>query len=808
MGKINKIKTARPPIAHSEDKEIGVFEQPYETHVANVLYRAVQCFDRMAVYYMGENVEVLRDALRLAATYHDLGKLDDLSQEIFYKERKGKLLNHVDAGVACMLHLYEKSNRKVMVYILAALLIDAHHRGLLNKILNKPEKGEEKIFLRGVDLEKKLQFLRSSIPVIEKYPYYEPYLDNESETVRQYVDRHLKHMLEIHDSVVPLVGQISGKEINPFIHTFVLRFLLSCLVEGDHWDTARHYKEAVSYRVFDVRAQERLRFHLQQHAKIDREKIGKEREKNKIRDMVHADCVKVSLDSDFYIIPALVGNAKTIGSNVLGWRLIDEYNLRGIEEVVPFNNVIKQNIEEIQKFTVLDGEKNNEIIGEHHQNADYFTKAQDDKVSYKLMKIYNMLWQNITVFTSSVQFFETCASNYPSKLRKFHQVPGRVIIIDEFHTAISMKLLRQSFKWLKQLAKFWSCKIILLSGSPVNFWKIDELKSCDIEVKDVLSKKTKRLMYKAERGRIKYYRLKKTYTFKRLLKFIKKKPGPRIVICNTVYTAAKFANYVRLNYGKEKVIHISTAFTPYDRDKVYETIKNRLNNKEDDDWILVATSCIDTGVNFSFKTGFRESCSLMSLLQLAGRVNRNNEYNCCTVYDFRIDHNYEGTTNNPAFSPSIRVLKELFRENKIGHKYCTEAIQRELIERNKSDKNKAIEKYENDLDYGGMANKFKMITSAYHTIIVDSKIINEIDNGEPVSYKKLMRGSVQIYFTKIDRKEFSNNIKIIENENIDKYKDKHIKALKQFNIWTGEYDPDFLGYMKEILGELGEDVDY
>jgi len=62
-----------------------------------------------------------------------------------------------------------------------------------------------------------------------------------------------------------------------------------------------------------------------------------------------------------------------------------------------------------------------------------------------------------------------------------------------------------------------------------------------------------------------------------------------------------------------------------------------LDDKNDDDWTLIATSCVEAGVDFSFKTGVREVASLVSLLQTAGRVNRHNNINAanCLVSDFK-----------------------------------------------------------------------------------------------------------------------------------------------------------------------------
>ena len=223
---------------------------------------------------------------------------------------------------------------------------------------------------------------------------------------------------------------------------------------------------------------------------------------------------------------------------------------------------------------------------------------------------------------------------------------------------IPPQYLRQFFRWMYEMIKDWSCKFILGYGSPINFWEIESLCSINFRVTDmednsvktyvvpedeeleeqtlikavnykhnkyykeaptvsllkVGSKKTNKLMKRMENKRVKYYCLKRRYSPEKILKFIMKKPGPRVAVFNTVQTAAYIAHLAAKKYGRDKVEHLSTSLCPHDFKKQYKNIKKRLKNKEDDNWVLIATSCIETGVNLSFKIGFKEKCTLMGQL--------------------------------------------------------------------------------------------------------------------------------------------------------------------------------------------------
>jgi len=51
---------------------------------------------------------------------------------------------------------------------------------------------------------------------------------------------------------------------------------------------------------------------------------------------------------------------------------------------------------------------------------------------------------------------------------------------------------------------------------------------------------------------------------------------------------------------------------------------------------LVATSCVEAGLDFSFRTAVRESCSVASAIQTGGRTNREGVWSACEVWDVRV----------------------------------------------------------------------------------------------------------------------------------------------------------------------------
>ena len=80
-----------------------------------------------------------------------------------------------------------------------------------------------------------------------------------------------------------------------------------------------------------------------------------------------------------------------------------------------------------------------------------------------------------------------------------------------------------------------------------------------------------------------------------LTDWVMAEPGPRLVIMNTVQSAAVIADDICRKYGRECVEHLSTALMPEDRAETIKVVKRRLENPVDTNWVLVATSCVEAG---------------------------------------------------------------------------------------------------------------------------------------------------------------------------------------------------------------------
>lgn len=715
------------PLAHSARKDVAA--QSYKTHIERVTQIATDNAQRAAKYLQGDR-EFFVESVRAAALNHDLGKLDEENQRVLMNSPRERLaVFHEDAGTARLLELkrFESS-----------LLAFSHHRGLPS-IIHEARDGQE-------------MFLRDRRVVART-----------NEKLREYCAQH--------DEVI---GQtVSSLPSSKFVWSgLTRRIALSCLVDGDHTDTAEHYGNEKPNDPSPLRAQERL---VALDSYVKNLAINDEREslRNKIREEIYLACRNAQTDVGMLACDSPVGTGKTTAIMAHLLKSAAAKDLRHVFVVLPYTNIIKQSVNIYRKALTLPGEMPAEVVAEHHHQADFESRE---------FRHLAQLWNSPVIVTTAVQFFETLGSCKPSRLRKLHELAGSAILIDEAHAAISAWLWPQMLLWLRELVKDWGCHIVFASGSLVRFWELKDFTQSPAPLPELVSEEIRASALSFEMKRVTYRTHEGLLNLESLTNFVLEKPGPRLLILNTVQSAAVVANEIKKRSGSQTVYHLSTALCPADRDSIIKKIKERLKNNADSNWTLVATSCVEAGMDFSFCTAFRESCGLVNLIQIGGRVNRSGElqYEAAEVWDFRVLD--PKMTLHPSFETSRVILDEMFGENKVDALFATEAIRREIRRETVQKESEELKNKERKKDYPIVAELCRVIVSDTRTVIIDPHVVEAIENRQPIQRNDVMRHSVQIWAKKLEKLPV-----------------KPIRGKKELLAWTGKYDPNFLGYMSGVL---------
>lgn len=709
----------------------GYPAQTYAKHVRGVLKR-VRRYASDTARYSPDDGALLFKTAEIAAIYHDLGKLDKDSQPVLSGEKKAKRLplNHADAGAAFFLD-------DAHVDLLAAVTIAAHHRGL-------PD------------------FYKESIREDSMF---------RDDDIKAQVDAALSEYAQIHSGTInenpPIENVMPSGDLSVF-----LRMLLSCLVDADHTDTALHYgkyPESVDNTI-PLRPDDRLVLLDSYVKKLG--KSGKDNDRNRLRSEMYTACKDSPIYESIASCDAPVGSGKTTAVMAHLLAQASKRELRRIFVVLPFTNIIRQSVETYRDALVFPDENGEEVVAELHHRAEF--ESEDTRH-------LTALWRAPIIVTTAVAFFETLAAKTPSALRRLHELAGSAIFVDEAHAALPAHLLPIAWRWINIYAKEWSCYWMLASGSLNQFWKIKEISEQWLDVPNITPPSLRSSLNAFEGKRIEYQANLTPQPLEILIETVVNSEGPRLLILNTIQSAAVIARDICEKYGRERVEHLSTSLTPADREKTLKRVRARLKSKHDSDWVLVATSCVEAGVDLSFRTGFRELSSLTSLLQAAGRVNRNGEYGVSEMHTFCLSED-KMLKSNPGVKNSATVLRKLIETGiDIDPSLTTMAIEREIKEYGNNSIHRTLLEKEIAKGFPFVEENFKVIDNDTCITVADERIVDKIRNGH-CDWRELQRHSLRIAYHKLQ--------------------DLRIPLIaKDIYHWNLPYD-DFLGYMKGIFQDF------
>lgn len=719
-------------LAHSARSDRGIPVQEYREHIIETRRRAQENAAK-AGHYATKYGRLLEVVAAFAGEFHDMGKLDDDNQAVLNGSVSAKKLpvQHVDAGVAHLLSLGEQWHQ------LAAFVSYAHHIGLQSF---------------SAEVNKGDQFLRDGNTVA---------LTNAR--LHQYLDRHCQGIGEL-DVMAPNNIELPQPQL-------FLRMALSCMVDADHGDTARHYGEAVQYEPCLLRPLERARA-------LDRyvSSLGNDADdRAKARQAVYETCRGADTKPALYACDSPVGTGKTTAVMAHLLKAAHDKGLRRVFVVLPYTNIISQSVEVYRKALVLDGESAEEIVVAHHHRAEFSSPDA---------RQFTALWQAPIVVTTAVQFFETLASNQPAALRKLHNLAGSAVFIDEAHAALPAHLWPQTWRWLQELAQDWGCHFVFGSGSLTRFWELPDFVDPPAKLPELVTGEMRTSLVGNEKQRVMYKLKPDAINVNDLLAWLQELKGPRLLIVNTVQSAAVIAKSIQAVDGKGKVEHLSTALMPLDREKTLARVKARLRQHQDNpnesefaDWTLVATSCVEAGVDLSFRTGMRESASLVSLIQVGGRVNRHQEFGQSEVWTFALQQT-DLLRLHPGFKVSSKVLETMFAEDRVTPDDCKEALRREICLSGLQDQ---IRDSEDAKDFPEVHSLFRVIDANTYTVVVDDMVKQRLKKWDKVSWQEIQNCSVQIWGTRIESlcvPQFERYPNLYE--------------------WNLAYD-NFLGYMAGVL---------
>lgn len=414
-----------------------------------------------------------------------------------------------------------------------------------------------------------------------------------------------------------------------------IRMIYSCLVDADFLNTEDFMKNGKINRDSGESLESLL----------ERLKVGKSKWFDNYdlasiggrRSEILRECMKKgTLSKGLYQLTVPTGGGKTIASLAFALQHAVKNNMKRIIYVIPYTSIIEQNA---KVFREILGNYN---VLENHCNVDY--ESSEDFIPLHLAAEN---WDKPVVVTTNVQFFESLYANKPSKCRKLHNIANSVIIFDEAQM-LPGNYLKPCVAMMEELLLNYGVSIVLCTATQP---ALLQFFSKSIIPTELCPRMDEQFQYFE---RVKYQDIG-TITEEDMAQKLQNEMQA-LCIVNTRKRAQVLFDQLK----GEGVFHLSTSMYPLHRKRVIEEIKSRIENREK--CILISTSLIEAGVDLDFMSVYRELAGVDSIIQAAGRCNRNGERakEDSIVHIFR----WEDKESIPSQRQQIDVTKNLIAEGK------------------------------------------------------------------------------------------------------------------------------------------------
>ena len=475
--------------------------------------------------------------------------------------------------------------------------------------------------------------------------------------------------------------------------TFI-RMLYSCLVDADFLDTESFMKNGDTGRNSGESMetlQNRLEKHISEWLKnTDIDTI------NGRRTEILKNCIKEGKQKEgIFRLTVPTGGGKTLTSLAFALEHAVKNHKDRIIYVIPYTSIIEQNA---QVFREILGEDN---VLENHCNVDYESSEE-----FKPMQLASENWDKPVVVTTNVQFFESLFANKSSKCRKLHNIANSVVILDEAQM-LPMDYLKPCTAMLQELVEGYRTSIVLCTATQPT---LDAFFRENALIKELCPRMEEQFQFFQ---RVNYQNLGKIRWDDLLEKL--KRENNALCIVNT----KKAAQMIYKEIDGEGIYHLSTSMYPKHRKRVLKKIRERLKNNEK--CIVISTSLVEAGVDLDFARVYRQIAGLDSMIQAAGRCNREGKRKLSDsmVYIFDLEESYPVQSQRQQMDVSKGILQDY--ADIADLKAITDYFTRLYHYRGTSlDKKKIMDEFQKmECNFAKVAKEFRLIEENTRMIFIN-----------------------------------------------------------------------------------------
>lgn len=605
-----------------------ISKKPLVQHLREVAASA----DHLSPLPDSQDEELLRQFHCIHAYGHDFGKYTPYFQTyLLTGEKKGKLHHHSYISAVWTAWLLTKISPEEgwgRYAPLLGFLVVLHHHGDLGSLEHDiPE--EEDI---DVELARFLGHVSRHRDKVEQLKRQIDSLIPHRETIESDYASMLGTAVSFQDfsdgyltvfgMLVQLKEQLSAENESLKIKLFFyLQLLFSLLIDGD-----KHSAANVSFMERRALPADLVNLYAADHFKKKPETT---------LDYLRVDFSQTARDQlaqfnvkrRLYTMTSPTGTGKTLTSfaAALGMREAIKKELGYEARIIyalPFTSIIEQNYDVLRKVLCyipeFDGSEECYLLKHHHLAEVVYRENNADKpISDALLLMES--WESEIVVTTFYQLMHSIIGFKNRYLKKIHQLCGSIIILDEVQNvpAEYWPLLNNM---LKHLSQHLGCYILLLTATKPFIFEKGEAQEW------LPPNKVKRYFQSLDRMKIVPVLPKDRGGWSEdewFVRFMERYDEEKsyLLILNTVQSSINVYQRVVKHINGPKVYYLSTNITPHERMKRLRAIGQDLKRREP--IVLVSTQVVEAGVDLDFDVIVRDLAPIDSIVQAAGRGNRN-----------------------------------------------------------------------------------------------------------------------------------------------------------------------------------------
>ena len=705
--------------------------------------------------------------------FHDIGKINPLFQKNIMKNPlfgsyKNEELDDTHSELSSILYIayfYKKlfdlidddDEHDILETLIFcnAYVISRHHSNLtcLEKFLElfKTEKDNP---ILNKNLSKKINLINN-----KQWHLYLHKID--------WIDNDIIHssFAEIQERYLKYINTLNTNQ-TVYVYTF-MRLVYSMLLASDYYATAE-YQNNIEIKQFgdideilnwqeiyeSTSLMQSVRKYQQNVYPQSEADLATEKNINNLRSEIFCETeanLLQNYEQNIFYLEAPTGSGKSNTAINLSFQLMaKDSNLKKIFYIYPFNTLVEQNIETLEKIF-----GNNPEIMQKIAVINSLTPIKvnndetDEKSCYQKALLDKQFLNYPMILSTHVSLFDTMFNHKKENVFGFYQLANSVIVLDEIQS-YKNSLWGEIINFLVPMAKLLHMKIIIMSATLPN---LNVLLERPVDTISLLKHKQKFFANNCFKKRVELsYELLKPGQGRdkfnlaeidlqelkcHVQNVIEKATKPQKILVEFITRESAYTFFDLLEEDKPCEIELITGDTSLsERQRILDRIKSVSEHI-----ILVATQVIEAGVDIDMSVGYKAISKLDSEEQFLGRINRSCK-NYGVTYFFKKDNVrviYKGDKRSEHIvtleNPDMRNML-ISKDFQQYYKMILELISRHNKECNENNLNKIFSNFVAKLNFAEISRHMKLIDEKDEkSVFLAHKIHNkrgEVLDGEQI----------------------------------------------------------------------------